>query len=882
MRFEHEIPKVYEPKSVEEKIYSQWEEGGYFKPEANPGGKPFTIVMPPPNITGQLHIGHAYNNTLQDILIRFKRMHGYKALWLPGEDHASIATEVRVLDKVYREEGLTKDQLGREEFLRRTREWSDFYRKTIAGQLRKLGSSCDWSRERFTMDEGCSAAVKEAFIRLYNNGRIYRDNRIINWCPDCRTALSDAEVEYEEETGHLWHIRYPIKGSSEYITVATTRPETMLGDTAVAVNPDDDRFKSLIGKVAILPLMNREIPIIGDSYVDIEYGTGCVKITPCHDINDFEVGKRHNLDKVLVLDEQANVNENGGKYCGLNRYDAREEIIKDLSELGLLAKTEEISHSIGHCYRCNEDIEPITSLQWFVSMQELAEPALEVVYSGQVTFVPDRFKKIYFQWMENIRDWCISRQLWWGHRIPAYYCESCGETVVAAEDPASCPKCGSDKFIQDEDVLDTWFSSALWPFSTLGWPEATQDLAEFYPNDVLVTAQDIIFFWVARMIFSGLEYMGEIPFSDVFINGIVRDELGRKMSKSLDNGVDPLELIELYGADAVRCTLVTGVGAGNDQRWQDTKVQASRNFCNKINNAARFIQMNLDGYDPGDANASESMDSVDIWIRSKLNDTISEVTANIEKYEFGLALGKLYSFVWNDFCDWYIEFVKPRLFSDDKAEKKAAQHTLYTAFMSILKLLHPFMPYITESIYQIFAPGQMLIVAKWPEPSAGPADHGIVDEVEEIIEAIRGIRNTRTNMNIPPSTKAKLYIAAASGSSDKYLAYENAFKRLAGASEVLSIDAGEAEKLGNSSKVTTLNAVYILPLDSLIDKQAELSRLNKEKDKIQKDIERSKSKLENSDFIKKAPENIVSQERSLLHDFEALLDGIEQSINELS
>ncbi|MDR2519970.1 MAG: valine--tRNA ligase [Eubacteriaceae bacterium] len=872
-----EIQKTYDPQSVEPELYERWEKGGYFKPEAKNGGKPYTIVMPPPNITGQLHMGHAFDCTLQDILIRFKRMQGFSALWLPGEDHASLATEVRVKDAIWKEEGMTKEDLGREAFLSRAWEWSDHYRKRIAQQLRKLGSSCDWTRERFTMDEGCSKSVTKAFVNLYNKGLVYRDNRIINWCPDCKTALSDAEVEYKEAQGHLWYIRYPIKGSSEFITVATTRPETMLGDSAVAVNPNDERFANLVGKFAILPLMNKEIPIISDSYVEMDYGTGCVKITPCHDPNDFEVGKRHNLEQILVLDEAARVNENGGKYCGMDRYEARKAVVNDLSDLGLLEKIEEMEHSVGECHRCHHTVEPITSVQWFVKMKPLAEPALEAVNNGSVSFVPDRFKNTYYQWMENIRDWCISRQLWWGHRIPAYFCDDCGEIAVATEAPQCCPKCGSPRIHQEEDALDTWFSSALWPFSTLGWPDKTADLAKFYPNDVLVTGFDIIFFWVARMVFSGIEHMGSNPFQHVFIHGIIRDEQGRKMSKSLDNGIDPLEMIEKYGADALRATLVTGVGAGNDQRWQEPRVQASRNFCNKLNNAARFIQINLADYDPSDEADEKSLSNTDKWIISRTDEMIMEVTENLEKFELGVAMGKMHGFVWNEYCDWYIEFVKPRLFSGDDEEKKAAQQTLYRTFISVLKLLHPFMPYITEDLYQCFSPKGMLIVEEWPAKNPKNEYSKEREEISEVIEAIRGIRNVRASLNVSPSLKAKLFIRPTEGDGERIIANASLFQKLAGISEVAITQASD-EELGGVTKAITPKAHYILPLDALIDIEAETARLTKERDRLSKDIERAKGKLSNRDFLAKAPKKIVDQEKLALAQSERLLNDILESL----
>ncbi len=875
-----ELNKVYDPNETESRIYEMWEQGGYFKPEVHPDGKPFTIVMPPPNITGQLHIGHAFDGTLQDILTRYKRMQGFSALWLPGEDHASIATEVKVKDKIAAEEGKTKQDIGREAFLERAWDWSDFYRKRIAKQFRKLGSSCDWTRERFTMDEGCSEAVKEVFCNLYNEGLIYRANRIINWCPDCGTALSEAEVEYDEHNGHLWYIKYPIKDSDAYVTVATTRPETMLGDTAVAVNPSDPRYLNLIGKTAILPLMNREIPIIADDYVETEFGTGCVKITPCHDPNDFEIGQRHDLEQIRVLNDDATINELGGVYQGLDRYDARKKVVEDLQALGLIDKIESIQHNVGACYRCDTVVEPITSLQWFVEMKPLADPAIEVVKTSETVFVPDRFKKIYYNWMENIRDWCVSRQLWWGHRIPAYYCSDCDEVVVAKEMPSVCPKCGGTSFTQDEDVLDTWFSSGLWPFSTLGWPEDTADFKKFYPNDVLVTAFDIIFFWVARMIFSGIHHAGETPFHHVYMHGLVRDEQGRKMSKSLGNGVDPLEMIEKYGADALRFTLVTGNSAGNDTRWHEEKVAASRNFANKINNAARFILMNLEDFDPKSEIDRNDLNNLDEWIISRTNEMTAEVTANLDKYELGIALEKLYSFVWSEFCDWYIEFVKPRLYGDDAKAKHAAQWTLYHMFTDILKLLHPFMPFITEEIYgHMNDDTEPLIIAEWPiykEENAYPEQQA---QVSEIIDGIRGIRNARAEMDIPPSKKAKVYIQCDKENEAIYSGNEDIFIKMASASEVEITQTENA--IDNALSVVTNTAKFTIPLNDLIDKEKETQRLVKEKEKIEKEIARLNGKLDNPNFVAKAPENIVAEEREKLAKNQALLSEIEESIAKL-
>ena len=873
-----ELDKIYDPSAIEEKIYRMWEEKGCFAPEINPEGKPYTIVLPPPNITGQLHIGHAFNGTLQDILIRYKRMQGYAALWVPGEDHASIATEVKVLDKIRKEEGKTKADLDRDEFMEKAWDWANFYRAKIVQQLKALGVSCDWSRERFTLDEGCNEAVKEAFIRLYDKGLIYRANKIINWCPDRKTALSDAEVEYEEEEGHLWHLRYPIEGTDRYVVVATTRPETMLGDTGVAVNPNDERYTDLVGKYCILPLVNRRIPIIADEYVDMEFGTGCVKMTPCHDPNDFEVGLRHNLEQIRILNDDATMADNCGKYAGMDRYEARDVIVKDLEELGLLEKIEKHVHNVGKCYRCHTTVEPITSNQWFVEMKPLAEPALEAVYSGDTKFVPDRFKKIYFNWMENVRDWCISRQLWWGHRIPAYYCDKCGEIVVAKDEPHTCPKCGGTSFTQEKDVLDTWFSSALWPFSTLGWPNETEDFKKFYPNDVLVTGFDIIFFWVARMIFSGLEYCGKTPFHHVYINGIIRDDQGRKMSKSLGNGVDPLEEVEKYGADAVRFTLVTGNAAGNDARWQYEKVEASRNFANKVNNAARFIMMNLADYDTSTAFDQVSLTNIDKWIISRTNEMVRDVTDNLDKYELGIALEKLYNFIWSEFCDWYIEFSKSRLTGEDKKARLTAQYTLYTSFCDILKLLHPFMPFITEEIYDHLTESETpLIITKWPEYDASRDFPAETRQVAEIIDAIRGIRNARAKMNIPPSKKAPLYIITESENESIYRGNEDSFIKMASC-ESVEIRTEEME-MDNALTVVTNTAKCIIPMDSLIDREKEIARLTKEKDRLTSEIARLEAKLSNEGFTSKAPEKVVAAEREKLENYRSLLSDIEAGLS---
>ena len=757
-----ELAKTYDPKGMEDRIYADWMEKKYFHAEVDRSRKPFTIVMPPPNITGKLHMGHALDNTLQDILIRYKRMQGYNALWVPGTDHASISTEVKVINQL-KEEGIDKNELGREGFLKRTWQWREEYGHTIVEQLKKIGSSCDWDRERFTMDEGCSKAVQEVFLKLYKKGYIYKGSRIINWCPVCKTSISDAEVEHEEQAGHFWHINYPIKGSDKFVEIATTRPETMLGDTALAVNPDDERYQDIIGKTVILPLVGREIPVIADAYVDKEFGTGVVKITPAHDPNDFEVGKRHNLPEINILNDDATINENGGKYAGMDRYEARKAIVKELEEQGLLVKVEDHVHNVGTHDRCGTTVEPMIKQQWFVKMEEMAKPAIEAVKNGDLTFVPERFDKIYLHWLENIRDWCISRQLWWGHRIPAYYCDDCGEIVVDSEMPKVCPKCGGTHFTQDPDTLDTWFSSALWPFSTLGWPEKTEDLDYFYPTDVLVTGYDIIFFWVIRMVFSGYEQTGKCPFHHVLIHGLVRDSLGRKMSKSLGNGIDPLEIIDQYGADALRFTLVTGNAPGNDMRFYMERVEASRNFANKIWNASRFIMMNIEKAEVPADMKPEELTAADKWILSKVNTLAQDVTVNMDKFELGIAVQKLYDFIWEEFCDWYIEMVKPRLYSEEDETKAAALWTLKTVLVNALKLLHPYMPFITEEIFRNLTGEESIMISAWPEYKEAWSFAEEEGSVELIKEAVRAIRNTRSSMNVPPSKKAKVYVVSESG-----------------------------------------------------------------------------------------------------------------------
>ena len=867
-----ELPKTYDPKAVEDKLYSFWNDSGFFHAEVNPDKKPYTIVIPPPNVTGQLHMGHAFDETLQDILIRTKRMQGYEALWMPGTDHAGIATQIKVEENLRKEEGLTRYDLGREKFLERVWDWKHQYGNRIISQLKKLGSSCDWERERFTMDEGCSKAVREVFVNLYNKGLIYKGHRIINWCPHCTTALSDAEVEYETQPGKLWHIRYPLADGSGDLVVATTRPETFMGDTGVAVNPNDERYKHLIGKTCILPIMNREIPIFGDEYVDMEFGTGCVKVTPCHDPNDFEMGQRHNLEQILVFNEDATVNENGGKYEGMDRYECRKAVIKDLEEGGYLVKIEDHEHNVGTCYRCGTTVEPMTSAQWFVKMAPLAKPAMDVVTEGKTKFVPDRFSKTYLRWMENVHDWCISRQLWWGHRIPAFYCDDCGEMTVSKEDIHVCPKCGSKNIRQEEDVLDTWFSSALWPFSTLGWPEKTKELEYFYPTSTLVTGYDIIFFWVARMIFSGVEHMGQTPFDTVYIHGLVRDAQGRKMSKSLGNGIDPLEIIDQYGADALRFTLATGNSPGNDMRFSDERVQASRNFCNKIWNASRFIQMNLTIGKDKAAELPETLTLEDKWIVSKFNTLIAEVTRNIDQYELGLAAAKLNDFIWDNFCDWYIEIAKTRLQAGDENVQRVLCYVLSGA----MQLLHPFMPFITETIWQALPhEGPSVMVSKWPEYNE--ALHFAAEEaqMETLMDAVRAIRNRRSEMNVPPSKKAKVLILTEK--KDTFAAGEGFFPKLAYASGIELIDAVPADAAKMASVVTGDAQLY-MPMGDLIDFAAERARLEKEKAKVEDDIAFVMKKLNNPKFVDKAPEKVVAVEREKAEKLREHLAKLEESI----
>ena len=870
-----ELPKVYDPKEVEEKIYDFWLRGEYFKGEVDHSKKPFTIVIPPPNVTSQLHIGHAFDDTLQDILIRTKRMQGYSALWVPGTDHAGIATQIKVEEKL-RGEGLTRYDLGREKFVEEVWAWKEKYGGRIINQLKKLGSSCDWSRERFTMDEGCSKAVRRVFVNLYKKDLLYKGSRIVNWCPECTTALSDVEVEHEEKPGHLWHLRYPIKGSDRYIVVATTRPETMLGDTAVAVNPEDERYTDLIGKTVLLPLTDREIPIIADEYVDREFGTGCVKITPAHDPNDFEVGLRHNLEVIQVLDNNAKMNENGGKYVGMDRYEARKQIIADLEELGLLEKIEEHVHNVGTCYRCGSDVEPMVSAQWFVRMEPLAKEAIRVVKEGEIRFVPERFTKIYINWMENIKDWCVSRQLWWGHQIPAWYCEDCGHITVSEETPSVCEKCSSSNIHQDEDVLDTWFSSALWPFSTLGWPEKTEDLEYFYPTDVLVTAYDIIFFWVARMIFSGCEHMKKPPFHTVFIHGLVRDGQGRKMSKSLGNGIDPIEMIDKFGADALRFNMVTGNSPGNDMRFYVERCEAMRNFANKIWNASRFVLMNLK---TDETELPEQLELEDKWILSKLNTLIKEVTENIDRYEIGIAAQKIYDFIWDSFCDWFIELKKPVLSGEDEQASLRAQQVLTYVLTETLKLLHPFMPFITEEIYQALPhKDEALMISKWPMYNAGFAFASEESEMETVMDAIRAVRARRAEMNVPPSKKA--HVIVATDNTEAFEAGKVYFMKLAYASE-FEIRKDMPEDTAGMTTAITKDAKIFIPMSELVDIEKELARIEKEREKAIKNLESIEKKLSNEAFISRAPESVVAAEREKAEKARSLLAKLEESAKEL-
>ncbi|AVP53928.1 valine--tRNA ligase [Clostridium tetani] len=873
------IAKTYDPKEFEERIYKMWEEGEYFTPKVDKDKKPYTIVMPPPNITGKLHLGHALDNSMQDFLIRVKRMQGYSTLWLPGQDHASIATEVKVENELLKT-GLKKKEMGREAFLEKVWEWSEEYRGRIRDQLKKLGSSADFTRESFTMDDNLDKAVRAVFVKLYEEGLIYKGNRIVNWCPKCMTALSDAEIEYEENYGNFWHIKYPLVDSEEYLEIATTRPETMLGDTAVAVNPNDERYKHLIGKKLMLPLVNREIPIVADDYVDVEFGTGAVKITPAHDPNDYEVGKRHDLEEIIVMNENGTINELGGKYSGMDRYEARKAIVEDLKKEGFLVKVKEHIHNVSCHDRCNTIIEPMISKQWYVKMKELAKPAIEVVKSGEIKFVPERFDKTYFNWMENIQDWCISRQLWWGHRIPVWYCKDCGETIVSLEEAKKCSKCSSENLIQDEDVLDTWFSSALWPFSTLGWPDKTEDLEYFYPTDILVTGYDIIFFWVARMIFSGLHNMKEVPFKTVLIHGIVRDSEGKKMSKSLGNGVDPLEVIDKYGADALRFMLITGNAPGNDIRFYEERVESARNFANKIWNASRYVMMNLDKNLMEKYKDCKDYNIADKWILSRLNEVIKEVTDNVEKFELGMASQKVYDFMWSEFCDWYIELSKPVLYGEDEKAKGVTFNVLFNVLTSGLKLLHPIMPFITEEIFiNIQEEEKTITTSKWPEFKEELKNEVVEKKMSHVIEAIKAIRNVRTEMDVPPSRKAKIMIYALDG-IDAFKDGKIYFEKLASASEVEFLNSKE-EAPENAVSAVTKGAEIYIPLFDLVDLEKEMERLNKEREKLEKEIERVDKKLSNENFVKKAPEAVVNEEKAKGEKYKEMLEAVLERIKSL-
>jgi len=892
-----ELAKTYDPKAMEDRIYGEWLEKKYFHAEVDRSKKPFTIVMPPPNITGKLHMGHALDNTLQDILIRYKRMQGYNALWIPGTDHASISTEVKVINQL-KSEGIDKNELGREGFLKRTWEWREEYGRTIVDQLKKIGSSCDWDRERFTMDEGCSKAVQEVFLRLHKKGYIYKGSRIINWCPVCKTSISDAEVEHEEQAGHFWHINYPIKGSDKFVEIATTRPETLLGDSALAVNPDDERYKDIVGKTVILPLVGREIPVIADAYVDKEFGTGVVKITPAHDPNDFEVGKRHNLPEINILNDDATINENGGKYAGMDRYEARKVMVEELKEQGLLVKVADHVHNVGTHDRCGTTVEPMIKQQWFAKMEEMAKPAIEAVKNGDLTFVPERFDKTYLHWLENIRDWCISRQLWWGHRIPAYYCDDCGEIVVDREMPSVCPKCGGTHFTQDPDTLDTWFSSALWPFSTLGWPENTEDLDYFYPTDVLVTGYDIIFFWVIRMVFSGYEQTGKCPFHHVLIHGLVRDSLGRKMSKSLGNGIDPLEIIDQYGADALRFTLVTGNAPGNDMRFYMERVEASRNFANKIWNASRFIMMNVTALKENEHEQSEysfsteqsatdrrsgacvkemdltQLTGADKWILSKVNTLAQDVTANMDKFELGIAVQKLYDFIWEEFCDWYIEMVKPRLYNEEDQTK----WTLKTVLTNALKLLHPYMPFITEEIYRNLTGEESIMISAWPEFKAEWSFQKEEAEVELIKEAVRSIRNVRSSMNVPPSKKAHVIVVSEKPQVREVFEGSKAFFGTLSYASQVTVQEDKSGIGEDAVSALIPDAAVYMPFAELVDLEKEIERLKKEEERLTKELARVNGMLSNEKFISKAPQSKIDEEKEKLEKYTQMMNQVKEHL----
>ena len=876
-----ELEKTYSPADIEDRLYQKWMDKKYFHAEVDRSKKPFTIVMPPPNVTGQLHMGHALDETMQDILIRYKRMQGYNALWQPGTDHAAIATEVKVIEKL-REEGIEKEDLGREGFLKRAWEWKEEYGGRIIKQLRKLGASADWDRERFTMDEGCSKAVEEVFIKLYKKGWIYKGSRIVNWCPVCQTSISDAEVEHEMQDGHFWHIKYPIVGEEgQYLEIAPTRPETMLGDTAVAVNPKDERYSHLVGKTLILPIVNREIPIIADSYVDMEFGTGCVKITPAHDPNDFEVGKRHNLPEINVMNDDATINKNGGKFAGMDRYEARKAIVKELDELGLLVKVVDHSHNVGTHDRCGCTVEPMVKQQWFVKMDEMIKPAVQAIKSGEIKLFPQRMEKTYFNWTDNIRDWCISRQLWWGHRIPAYYCEECGEVIVDRKMPKVCPKCGCTHFIQDEDTLDTWFSSALWPFSTLGWPEKTEDLDYFYPTDVLVTGYDIIFFWVIRMIFSGYEQTGKAPFHTVLFHGLVRDSQGRKMSKSLGNGIDPLEVIEKYGADALRMTLMTGNAPGNDMRFYWERVEASRNFANKVWNASRFIMMNMEEVS-ADEVALNDLTMADKWILSKVNRLAKDVTHHMDQFDMGIALQKVYDFVWEEFCDWYIEMVKPRLWNKEDKTRSAAIWTLKTVLIQSLKLLHPFIPFVTEEIFcNLQEEEESIMVSAWPKFKEEWNFETEEKAVETIKEAVRGIRTVRTSMNVPPSKKAKVFVVSEKAEIRTIFEDSKVFFGMLGYASEVFVQEDKTNIGEDAVSAVTADAVIYMPFAELVDIEKEIERLKKEEARLTKELARSNGMLNNEKFTSKAPKAKIEEERAKLEKYTAMMQQVQERLSAL-
>ena len=879
-----ELEKTYNPQEIEGRLYEKWVEKKYFHAEVDRSKEPFTIVIPPPNITGKLHMGHAFDNTMQDILIRYKRMQGFNALWVPGTDHASISTEVKVIDQL-KSEGIDKEELGREGFLKRTWEWKEEYGGTIISQLKKLGSSCDWDRERFTMDEGCSKAVEDVFCNLYEKGLIYKGSRIINWCPVCQTSISDAEVEHEEQAGHFWHIKYPIAGEEgRFVEIATTRPETLLGDTAVAVHPDDERYQDIIGKNVILPLVNKEIPVVADSYVDKEFGTGVVKITPAHDPNDFEVGKRHNLPEINVMNDDATINELGGKYAGMDRYEARKQMVKDLDELGLLVKIEDHSHNVGTHDRCGTTVEPLIKQQWFVKMDELIKPAVEAVKTGEIKLIPERMNKTYFNWTDNIRDWCISRQLWWGHRIPAYYCSKCGETIVKKGDaPEKCPKCGDTHLKQDEDTLDTWFSSALWPFSTLGWPENTEELDYFYPTSVLVTGYDIIFFWVIRMIFSGYEHMGKKPFSTVLFHGLIRDSQGRKMSKSLGNGIDPLDVIDKYGADALRLTIITGNAPGNDMRYYDERVEASRNFANKVWNASRFIMMNIEKAEVPEEIDMSKLTQADKWILSRVNNLVKEATANMDKYELGIAVQKVYDFIWEEFCDWYIEMVKPRLWNDEDETKTAALWTLKNVLITALKLLHPYMPFVTEEIFcNLQDKEESIMISEWPKYKEEYNFAQDEEAVELIKAAVKNIRNVRAEMNVPPSKKATVIVVSESEKVRKIFTDSKVFFATLGYAGEIKIQDNKEGIAADAVSTVIKDATIFMPFAELVDIDKEIERLTKEKTKLEGELKRVNGMLNNEKFVSKAPQAKIDEEKAKLEKYTNMMAQVAERLEQLS